>query len=345
MKEPTRVTLADIAERAGCDKSTVSLALRGHPRIPAATADRVRRAAKALGYRPDPALARLSALRWKGREGIPAVSVALVARGRRDYPVMREKIAAAAERWVRGAGYGFERIFLEDYPNGQAAARVLKARGVAGLIAMASAQEDGLDGFAWEKWPVAQVLEGAGNIARVCVARSDEFGNLMDAGRRVLAAKPESAAVCLLGQRRASGSDEHLWAAAWSVTQGWRQAGIACGEPRVFPSDSRKQDEGLRAMAGWLAETRPAAAVVANSAVDGWLRAAGARPGREMDLIALRLLDEPGWAGYVRDHDAISEAAARRVDWMIRHGRRGPEVVPELVLVPDRWQDGRSFDV
>lgn len=55
--------MRDIANKAGCHYSTVSLALRNHPRIAAETRERVQRAAAELGYRPDPMLAALNAYR------------------------------------------------------------------------------------------------------------------------------------------------------------------------------------------------------------------------------------------------------------------------------------------
>lgn len=342
MKAHGAVTLAEIAARLGCDKSTVSLALRGDARISAATKERVRRQAEELGYRPDPALKRLATLRWGGRAARPAVSIAMVARSRRDYPRIRAKLERATERWVRGAGYGFERIFLDDYPNGAAAARVLRARGAGGLIVMASATEGGLRGFAWEDWPLVQVMEGVDNLKSAPVVAADDFGSLLDAGRRVEAAKPESAAICLLGQRHASRSDEQALAAAMLVTDRWTRAGVACEAPRVFTNPPGGSD-GLRAMAEWLAAARPRLAVVANSSVGAFLAKAGVRPRRPLRLVALRVLGEPGWAGYERDFDAIGAAAAQRVDWMIRQGKRGPMVRPDLTLVPDVWCEGETF--
>ncbi len=52
-----RPTLADVAERSGMSKAAVSLILNDRPgsRLSAETAERVRRAAAELGYRPDPA--------------------------------------------------------------------------------------------------------------------------------------------------------------------------------------------------------------------------------------------------------------------------------------------------
>lgn len=48
--------MADIARRAHVHPSTVSLALRGHPRIPEATRTKIARIAEDLGYTPDPLL-------------------------------------------------------------------------------------------------------------------------------------------------------------------------------------------------------------------------------------------------------------------------------------------------
>ena len=64
-----RITVYDIAERAGCTHATVSMALRNHPMISIKRREQVRRIAKELGYAPDPHLAALAAYR---RSNTPA---------------------------------------------------------------------------------------------------------------------------------------------------------------------------------------------------------------------------------------------------------------------------------
>ena len=61
--ERKRVTQKDIAAETGVTQTTVSLALRGHHSIPAATRKRILAAAQRLRYRPDPMLASLVAYR------------------------------------------------------------------------------------------------------------------------------------------------------------------------------------------------------------------------------------------------------------------------------------------
>src|SRR5688572_14130805 len=58
-----RVTLADVAKQAGVHTTTVSLALRNHPRLPEATRQRLRALAEQMGYAPDPAMQALVAYR------------------------------------------------------------------------------------------------------------------------------------------------------------------------------------------------------------------------------------------------------------------------------------------
>ena len=52
--------MQDVARAAGVHQTTVSLALRNDPRLPAATRERIQAHAKKLGYRPDPMLAALN---------------------------------------------------------------------------------------------------------------------------------------------------------------------------------------------------------------------------------------------------------------------------------------------
>src|SRR5690606_18100520 len=60
-QSPRRVTLSDIAKQAEVHVTTVSLALRNHPRLPERTRKRIQKIAEELGYQPDPVLQALVA--------------------------------------------------------------------------------------------------------------------------------------------------------------------------------------------------------------------------------------------------------------------------------------------
>ena len=60
--------LSDIARKAKVSVSTVSLALRNRPQIPAATRERLQAAAKALYYQPNPLVSAYQANVRSGRQ-------------------------------------------------------------------------------------------------------------------------------------------------------------------------------------------------------------------------------------------------------------------------------------
>ena len=62
-----RVTIKQVAQAAKVHYSTVSKALSGRGRIPAATRERIRQIAQQIGYQPDPVMQSLSAQRNPGR--------------------------------------------------------------------------------------------------------------------------------------------------------------------------------------------------------------------------------------------------------------------------------------
>jgi DNA-binding LacI/PurR family transcriptional regulator len=120
-------TQRDLARRLGLAQSCVSMALRGSRRIAADTRARVKAAALAMGYLPDPALAALSKRRWSAPP--PALSAYLGSRtmGRDRYLVAAS--ARAAELGLRL--WHLPRALAEDDEKTQ---RALDRRRVAGVI-------------------------------------------------------------------------------------------------------------------------------------------------------------------------------------------------------------------
>ncbi len=130
-----RVTFLDIARAAGVDKSTVSLALSGHPRISEATRERVRAVAEKLGYAPDPALASLAALRWRGAPGRrKGLVLAFVCDDLRKAEPELRACLAGVKRQAALLGYGVEVFSLSDYPSAAALLRVVRQRNLRGMV-------------------------------------------------------------------------------------------------------------------------------------------------------------------------------------------------------------------
>jgi LacI family transcriptional regulator len=58
-----RISIREIARKAGVHHTTVSMALRNHPELPKETCQRLQALAEKMGYRPDPMLVSLAAYR------------------------------------------------------------------------------------------------------------------------------------------------------------------------------------------------------------------------------------------------------------------------------------------
>jgi len=128
------VTLQDVAKAMKLDKSTVSRALRNNARVSAATRERVRTVAEAMGYRPDPMLSALAERRKSiNPEGTGRV-IAFIAAGRRNHPEVFEEHIRHARVRAGFRGYRLEIFELENYPPKPRLMQVLWNRGVFGII-------------------------------------------------------------------------------------------------------------------------------------------------------------------------------------------------------------------
>src|SRR5688572_16552937 len=133
---PPRINLRMIAARAGVSLTTVSFALRGNPRIPAATRQRVLRAARVLGYRPDPQIAKLMHhLRTRRPPGFQSTLCALTTVPENQRLPYIMEIIRSATAAAETLGYKLILMPLEDgverRPDLQ---RMLISRGIEGLI-------------------------------------------------------------------------------------------------------------------------------------------------------------------------------------------------------------------
>src|SRR4051812_30646647 len=129
-----RLTHRDIAERLGCDKSTVSLALRNSPRISPPIREKIRALAEQMGYRPDPALATLARQRWARHETGSGATLAYLLESKRGRVALQRRYFRDAHARARAQGFALVEFDLSAYRSADAAGQVLYNRGIRGLI-------------------------------------------------------------------------------------------------------------------------------------------------------------------------------------------------------------------
>jgi DNA-binding LacI/PurR family transcriptional regulator len=135
----SKATLEDVARAAGVHRTTVSLSLRDHPRIPLATRDRVKAVARQLAYRINPLV---SALMQSRRSGKPVKHAALAYVT--NYPTRygwrpeyhdRPNFFPGAAARAMDFGYKLEHFWLgEPGMNPHRFCGMLSARSINGLI-------------------------------------------------------------------------------------------------------------------------------------------------------------------------------------------------------------------
>lgn len=132
-----RVTLKQVAEKLGVHPTTVSMALRNHPRIPVTTRDRIKRKAEEMGYAPDPVLASLNAYRHRtrGHKTVGTLAWINIYDDTWKHFTFLKDYHNGAEREARKHGYHLENF--NGHPSQVQPRRlqkILETRGIAGLI-------------------------------------------------------------------------------------------------------------------------------------------------------------------------------------------------------------------
>ncbi len=158
-----RITLADIAKRAGYHPTTISMALRNHPRLPEATTKKIKDLAKEMGYQPDPALGALVAYRRNASPKQQAAPLAYVTNwdtewGWKSTTTHLSFYEGATER-AKELGYKIDHFWLgQPGVSHQRINEILLNRGIRGLIIAShmpgSDEEPSLD---WSKFSSVKI--------------------------------------------------------------------------------------------------------------------------------------------------------------------------------------------
>lgn len=133
-----RVTLKDVALKAGLHQSAVSMALRNHPRIGKETRERIVRIAEQMGYRPDPGLSALAAYRNSLRSSEYRGEIALIGRNLPVQPastLTTEAVILGMQARAERHGYRVAPFDLKDAAlSPQRLNAILKARNIQGVV-------------------------------------------------------------------------------------------------------------------------------------------------------------------------------------------------------------------
>lgn len=334
------VTLKDVARHLGVDTSTVSRALRDHPRISLSTRQAAKRVVEELGYRASPmvtALMRLRRMRQSERHVVLAYVTAYPTRygWRPPHHDRPDYFPGAAER-AKELGYKLEHFWLaEPGMTSERFASILINRGITGLLIGRLPPGKNEVVLPWERFSsvalgltlqapqVHHVTEAAFAAAHVAMDR------LFEAGKRrigfVFSEPDDSPGV---GRRYLGAYLEQQL----RLMKRDRLPHCVHGESETFPSRFLE----------WFERWRPDALLATHA--DAVVRCFSSA-GREVPA-GLRLVSlvndklEQGFAGIHHDPAQLGAIAVDTLVGMLYRGETGLPTSAHFVQVPGRWVEG-----
>lgn len=329
------VTLASIAQKAGCSRSTVSRALSGYQWTSDATATRIRAIARDLGYVPDARLSELMTHLRKDRKPSDRPPLALltpraVGPNALIYKGGLNPINGVLQR-ADELGYSLERYDLLD--SGLTPSRLSQIwwnRGIKGVIVHSLGSPCSLLGFKWElfSWIAMGYTLHEPDLHRVVINYQklvcQALSKLLDSGfRRIGFFLPPSL-------------DENTFFHYRSAWLGYRDFINAKQRMPLLLNDLNDKRRFLE----WLARHRPEILVVPGKvtarAIETFLRG---RPPAAMPRLFLLSLDSPKDknGGIYQDGVKVGMEAVNYLVQLIQGQEKGIPTSQKTIMVSGDW--------
>ena len=329
------ITIKDVAARAQLSLAAVSYALRNHPKIPEPTRKRVLRIARELGYRPNPRVASLMAhiRRAHGRQ--PGERIAFVwvhttrEQAARD-PFLRKVFRGAHER-AEQMGFALEEFWTNDAGmNDQRLQRILRARGIVGVVLSPVTTDEASIALAWDWSPFAAAV--IGNVT--WTPELHHAGHHHYLGMRLTLAELARlgcARPVALIEPKANERAKRTWEAAFLTHHPARA--MAAALIRITGPDH------LAAAAAWVGAQTPDALIVGATEL---LDAPGLRAmcrAMKLPIVTLHWDDTTpaGIGGIDQGYDRIASHAVDLVVAQLNSNETGVPDLPRIMLFSGRW--------
>lgn len=344
-------TMDDVAALAGVHPTTVSLALRSHPSIPAATRERIMAVAKRIGYVRDPLLDAFNSHRLKQRGLKKDHSVAFVIdagmgpifSGSACHPLISEGVRAAAEA---------QHLSMEMFslgPSELTASRlntILLSRGITGVLLSTFTPATGSVDLDWDSFSGVKIeshhllpaLDVVSNdqcqAARLCMRRLRALGyrriglaTALDDDSRL---ESTFSSGCLVEQAEL---DERERVSPLLFQRGPVPA-VAARVVRWI------KDQAIDAvMTNWVELFEPAS----EDGAGPRLTSTSVRIPRDVAFASLDVPpNRPELTGIVQNHRLVGMHAVEQLSVLVRTYRRGVPANPSVTYIPGYWKDGTT---
>ena len=330
-----RVTLSDIASALGVSKTTVSLALKNHPRISRAMREKIQKTAADLGYQPHPILSQIAAMRWKNMPHGPRTNVAFVTQ-RHPSPGFKNAFFEGAKEAAESMGYHMEEFKIGDYSGKVEATRVLTARGVEGVIISPIPSVDEVIELGWDAFSCIHIDTGL-NDPPMHHVRPNYLRAAHQGWRMAIERDAPSIGFALIIEASGIMSSRDLAAcehiSKYDPERG-RIKSLLILEPWKYEP-----------VVPWFRKHHPKMIITNNVGVYWELRGRGVKIPEDVEIICLNTWHEGNRmvSGFHLTHNTLGRAAMELLDGMIRRGERGVPRQPSSTVIDLEWHDGTTL--
>lgn len=350
-----RVTMANVATRAGLHVTTVSLALRNSPRLPLATRQKVQTLARQLGYCPDPDLAALVAYRKAGRQTKHTETLAYVTHsgsrwGWRKSLAHTEFFDGASAR-AAALGRQVAHFWLgEPGLTPRRLSDILFSRNIRGMIfASYWACESQLRDFAWPHFSSIAIDIPPPQMPALHTVTNDQRMMTQIATRHVRAAGYRRIGLVLPRWWAAIG--DFAWPAGFLAEQEKFPAEdrlpiLFYGTPRVgtSPLETVVVPVSREEFEPWFEEFRPDALISYGPFLQPRLAAMGLHVPRDVAFADLFLREYDGKTAGIRQNcRRVGELAVEVLASQLQQNTFGLPSFPTTTLIGGTWIDGASL--
>lgn len=332
------MTIRELARACRVSTATVSLALNGHARIPAATRERITRRAEELGYRTNPMVAALLShvrqqKRSSFREVIGVLTTEPLAVSRRQ--LFHREVARGLRERAALLGFGVDSFRLDETWTAERLGRVLRSRGIRGVVVDGSCTGRDWPQLDWGELAGAVLAESEAEHGLRRVA-PDRYHNM-----ELLLAELERRGYQRIGYYNQADFEARVrghWVAAYLRHQMPRP------RSRRVPPEMAVDWRPERLVA-WARRTRPDVIICPHHTAATWLRDAGLRV---PDDLAVAL---PNWsrqhvsdaAGVDQCPADIGAAAMDVVTSQLTRNESGRQERPRVTLIPGVFREGTTL--
>lgn len=350
-----RTTLADVAAAAGVHVTTVSLALRNHPRLPPETRERLQALARKMGYAPDPLLRALVAYRGRTMERRAPSTLAYVTNW--DSAWGWKKVTAhpafyeGARKKAQDLGYKLEHFWMREpgLTHGRLSG-ILATRGINGVV-LASHQRAADDSiqFDWSRFSAVKI-DYFPHKPELHNVTNDQCSVIRLAMQRLIAAGYRR--IGFVMHRGWNYSVDHLWSAGFLC----EQANLAERHhvPMLMFPDAEPIEEWMNEsktdvvvprdrLREWIERHRPEVIIAKASFVLPRLAELKLKVPRDVAFVDVFLEHFDGKvAGVRQNYETVGALAVEILAGQLHHNKFGVPVIPTTTFVEGTWFDGAT---